>query len=119
MKFKKGFWFMVPVLIIGGILLLGGAIMMLWNAILVPVLHAGTLTFWQALGLFALSRILFGGFRGGGWGGHRGGPWKEKWRTLSEEEKMEMRQAWKERCRPNKPAQEGSAGEGRNIPVTG
>lgn len=115
---RKGFWFMIPVLVIGGVLLMGGVVMMLWNAILVPVLHAGMLTFWQALGLFALSRILFGGFKGGPWGGQRGGPWKEKWRSLSEEEKMEMKQAWKDRCRPRKPYPDENGGEGIKIPVT-
>jgi hypothetical protein len=116
---KRNFRLMMPVLFIAGGLLMGGVVMLLWNAILVPVLHVGALTFWQGLGLLVLSRILFGGFRGGPWGGgHRGGPFKDKWRSMSDEERMEMKAAWKERCRPRRPnSGEGSA-EGIKIPVT-
>ncbi len=48
--------------------------MALWNNILVDVLHVGAITFWQALGIFTLAKILFGGSPGGRgkWGG--GGP---------------------------------------------
>ena len=56
------FAFMVPVSFI---------VMALWNNILVPVLHVSIIDFWQALGIFALSKILFGGFPGRpGWGKH-------------------------------------------------
>ena len=46
-------------------LALGGlVVMLLWNW-LVPELFAGhAVTYWQALGLLALSRILFGGLGG-------------------------------------------------------
>lgn len=111
---KKGFWLLIPVVIIAGGYLLGWVIMTLWNSILVPVLHVGALGFWQALGLFVLSRILFGGFRGG----QRGGPWKEKWRSMSEEERMQMKEAWKERCRPGRQYPENNGSEGIKIPVT-
>jgi hypothetical protein len=116
---RRNFRFLIPVLFISGGLLMGAAVMFLWNAILVPVLHVGALSFWQGLGLLALSRILFGGFRGGSWGaGHRGGPWKDKWRSMSEGERMQMKAAWKDRCRPNRQEGGGMAGEGRTIPVT-
>jgi hypothetical protein len=54
--------------------------MSLWNW-LIPALFSGpVITFWQALGLLLLSKIIFG-FGGGGkrWGGHyrRGGHWKQ------------------------------------------
>jgi hypothetical protein len=56
------------------------------------------LTFWKAAGLLLLSKILFGGF-GGGRGKHRGGPpWKKKWRSMSQEERQEMKARWKEHC---------------------
>ncbi len=48
---------------------LGGyAVMWLWNWLLPPLFGWHTVTFWQALALLALCRILFGGL-----GGH-GGP---------------------------------------------
>lgn len=115
---RREFRFMIPVLFIAGGLLMGGVVMFLWNAILVPVVHVAALTFWQGLGLLALSRILFGGFRGGPWGGHRGGPWKDKWRSMSEEERIQMKSAWKDRCRQRTHASEENTGDSRNIPIT-
>ncbi len=42
-------------------------VMGLWNAILPVVLGVKAISFWQALGILVLSKILFGGFgRGGG-----------------------------------------------------
>ena len=77
-------------------------VMGLWNAILVPVLHVGTISFWQAAGILVLSKILFGGFRGGGpWRG-RGAYWKhglrEKWEQMSPEERERVKQQWRQRC---------------------
>lgn len=42
------------------------ALMLLWNALLPAIFGITGITYWQALGLFFLSKILFGGF------GHRG-----------------------------------------------
>ena len=38
----------------------------LWNLLVPPILGLPTISFWQALGLLLLSRLLFGGL--GGWG---------------------------------------------------
>ena len=82
-------------------------IMSLWNAILPDVFNATTITYWQALGLFILSRILFGGFRCGGPGrgsrrrfGRAG--IKEKFMNMTDDEKVAFKQRWKDRCRNNK-----------------
>ena len=78
-------------------------IMALWNNILVAVLHVSIINFWQALGLFALSRILFGGFPGKpGWvGRHRRRyemeEMRNKWFNLSPEEKKHFKEDWKNR----------------------
>lgn len=83
---------------------LGFIVMILWNNILTLVVHVPMIGFWQALGLFALSRILFGGFPGKpGWAGrgHRRKEMEEmraKWFNLSPEEKAKFRQNWKGRC---------------------
>lgn len=79
-------------------------IMNLWNAILPEVLNAAVITYWQALGLFILSRILFGGFRCGGPGRGRGPGFgragiKEKFMNMTDEEKVAFKQRWKDRCR--------------------
>lgn len=47
--------------------LLGGTIMFLWNWLMPTIFGLTTLSFWQAIGLFILARLLFSGkgFRGG------------------------------------------------------
>lgn len=80
---------LVPLFLIigaGAIALFGWVVMALWNAALVPAAGANIITFWQALGLLVLSRILVGGF-GGKRGGYRGRQWKEKWTAMTPEEK--------------------------------
>ena len=39
----------------------GGVVLLLWNWLLPPLFGWRQITFWQALGLLALCRILFGG----------------------------------------------------------
>jgi hypothetical protein len=48
----------------------GGLVMLLWNWLAPELFGLRLITFWQAFGLLALCRILFGGFGMGG-GGHR------------------------------------------------
>jgi hypothetical protein len=98
---KTKFFVLIPFIAIAGVLLFGWAVMLLWNAILPAALHAGEISFWQAVGLLLLSRILVGGFGGkrfGGHGGFRGGMWREKWMNMSDEEKAKFKDEWKMRC---------------------
>ena len=46
----------------------GQLVMRLWNWLLPPLFGVPEVTFWQAVGLLALSRILFGGMGMGGRG---------------------------------------------------
>lgn len=89
------------------IALIGGVVMYLWNAILPRVIGVNPLTYWDALGLLVLCRILFGSFHQGK--GKRRGPrkkfarrkaWMEKWSSMSEEEKAEMKDRWRQKCKP-------------------
>lgn len=62
-KLMKLFW-IVPLALLGIslFLLLGGEVVKwLWNWLLPPLFGWREITFWQALGLLALCRILFGG----------------------------------------------------------
>jgi hypothetical protein len=54
------------VLAILGVAALSYVVMMLWNW-LIPVLFVGgkAIGYWQAMGILVLSKILFGGFKGG------------------------------------------------------
>ncbi len=61
---RKRWMLFVPLAIVGGLLFvaLGGEIVrQLWNWLLPPLFGWREVTFWQALGLLALCRILFGG----------------------------------------------------------
>lgn len=82
------------------ILVFGGVVMLLWNNVLATATNVHTITFWQALGLLVLSKILFGGFRGG-WGPRR--PYwkqrmKEKWNNMTPEDREKFKQEWQKRC---------------------
>jgi Ca2+/H+ antiporter, TMEM165/GDT1 family len=88
--------YLIPVFVILGIgavalfgWLFGTVVMLLWNATLVPATGAAVITFWQALGLLVLSRILVGGFGGGGKG--RGQHMRNKWAQMTPQEKEQFK----------------------------
>jgi Ca2+/H+ antiporter, TMEM165/GDT1 family len=88
-------------------LAIGGIVMYLWNGILPDVIHVGTISYLQALGILILSKILFSGFRHGYHGGHehmhgRLHHFKEKWENMTDEEKAKYKEEWKNCCHPNK-----------------
>ena len=103
----KHFWLkrviIIPIAIAAGVFVFGSVVMLLWNGILPAVLGVSTITFWQALGILVLSKILFGGF-GGGQGHHKWHgeepAWKGKWMHLSPEEREKMKEEWHNRCEP-------------------
>ncbi|HUS00149.1 MAG TPA: hypothetical protein VMY77_00395 [Chitinophagaceae bacterium] len=51
--------FIVP-LALAGFALFIWVVMLLWNGVLTEATGVRTITFWQAAGIFALSKILFG-----------------------------------------------------------
>ena len=72
---------------------LGFIVQSLWNWLGPLVLGAHTITFWQALGILILSKILFGGFRGGpGYGGHWRRRMRDRWERMTPEERERFRQ---------------------------
>jgi hypothetical protein len=91
----RGFWLARAVKIVVIIAIVLGVVsfiaMSLWNW-LVPALFSGpVITYWQALGLLVLCRLLFGGFhpRGRGhWGRGRHGPWQH----MTSEERNRIRE---------------------------
>jgi hypothetical protein len=92
---RRRMWKILPLLALGfvAVVFLGGEIVkLLWNWLLPPIFGWPAITFWQALGLLALCRILFGGFGG------RGGGWRRSgWRRRSPEEREQLRQRMQER----------------------
>jgi hypothetical protein len=79
----------------------GFVVMSLWNA-LIPALFGGhVITFWQAVGLLVLSKILFGGFHGGpGRHLHWRHRMKERWENMTPEEREKVRQGFGGHCGP-------------------
>jgi Ca2+/H+ antiporter, TMEM165/GDT1 family len=97
-KRRKGFFVLFT---IAAAVVLGFVVQGLWNNLLPEILGAKPITYWQAIGLFVLCRILFGSFS---FRGRRSGPFsnpgfKEKFTNMSDEEKAEFRQRWRERCK--------------------
>ena len=101
-KRGKNFWIKVaifaPLAIAAGVYIFGSVVMLLWNGILPDLFGMGTITFWQALGILVLAKILFGGFSGhrrcGHSGHHRGG----RWMHMNPEEREKMKEEWRSRC---------------------
>jgi hypothetical protein len=79
----------------------GWAVTLLWNVLVPPIFGAREITFWQAVGLFVLARILVGGFGRHGHG--HGRAWKrrmnEKWHGMTPQEREKFRAAMDSRCR--------------------
>ena len=104
---RKKLILLAPLAILGLLLFVvvgGEVVKQLWNWLLPPLFGWRQVTFWQALGLLALCRILFGGF---GHGGPRSGMrhrLSERWGNMSPEERERLRQGMRGRCGFGPPA---------------
>ena len=102
-KMGRGFWIkraiFFPIAIAAGVFLFSWVVMLLWNGILPVVLGVHTVTFWQAFGILILSKILFGGFRGGHCRSrfNHGHPRFDKWENMNTEEREKMKAEWENR----------------------
>src|SRR4051812_10151984 len=91
-----------PVALLGFALFvfLGGEIVLqLWNWLIPSLFGWHAVTFWQALGLLALCRILFGRIGGRGFS-HVGSRrrFKERWEHMTPEERDQFRKGILGRC---------------------
>ena len=111
--------FIAPLAVLGMLLFIaigGEVVRLLWNWLLPPLFGWSPITFWQAVGMLALCRILFGGF------GLRGGSRSnirrriadrmadrvgERWDHMTPEERERFRQRIRERCGFDPAAGEG------------
>ena len=113
MKYRRRPKFLFLPFAIAGLALFTWGVMALWNNVLTEATGVHPVTYWQALGIFVLSKILFG--FGGGWGPRRGArKWREmqeKFRNLTPEEKEEFKRKWDKnwgRCRPGDTREENN-----------
>ena len=100
--------FLAPLAILGILLIIaiGGVIVQqLWNWLVPALIGWHQITFWQALGLLVLCRILFGG-HGGLARSHARRRWAERWETMTSEDRERFRQRMRERCGFEPPAAE-------------
>jgi hypothetical protein len=109
-KHGKKFWIKAailgPLAIAAGVYIFGSVVMLLWNGILPDLFGFGTITFWQALGILVLSKILFGGFGSGHSGrGRSNRHRKDRWMNLSTEEREQMKADWRNRCQTEEKAE--------------
>ncbi len=81
----------------------GEAVLHLWNWLMPSLFGFHPITFWQAVGLLALSWVLFGGWRFGGRSGSAyGRHWRrrmmERWAQMTPEEREKFREGMRGRC---------------------
>jgi hypothetical protein len=96
-KVLKGLLMLVMVAVLS--VLLGFVVERLWNWLMPGIFGLRTITYWQAVGLFFLSKLLLGGFPGRGGGGRgrgfRNRGWKQRmekrWAGMSDEEREKFR----------------------------
>ncbi len=98
---RRKWFFIIPGAIVGIALFIaigGEVVMHLWNWLLPALFGWRLINFWQAVGLLALCRILFGGF-----GGRSHRPYfrrrmGERWQQMTPEEREKFRQGMRSRC---------------------
>jgi hypothetical protein len=106
---RYSWYYKIPMYAALGVLFffgLGYVVMSLWNVLIPELFHGPVITFWQAVGLFILSKILlhtFGhGHHGHGW--NRRHYWKakmeDKMANMTPEEREKFKEEWSRRCRP-------------------
>jgi len=91
--------FIAPLAILAMLLFIaigGEIVLQLWNWLLPPLFGWRQITFWQALGLLALCRILFGGF---GWRGSRRSSFRRRMEDRCEHMTPEERERFRQRFR--------------------
>lgn len=93
--------FLLPFAIVGFSALIAWAVYALWNGVLIEVVGVKAITYWQALGLLVLAKILFGGFPGR-CGPCGGPPWRgrmmsKRFESLSPEDREKMRDEMRHR----------------------
>lgn len=94
---RKRWIFVAPLLLILFVVVGGEVVLHLWNWLLPAIFGWRVITFWQAVGILALSRILFGSWGGG----HRSrfrGRMAERWERMTPEERERFQQGMGGRC---------------------
>lgn len=99
---RKRWFFIAPLAILGiaVFIMIGGEVVkLLWNWLLPSLFGWRQITFWQAVALLALCRILFGRFGGRGFSrSNYRRRMAERWGRMTPEEREKFRQSFRGRC---------------------
>ena len=107
---RRKWIFLAPLAIAAFLLFIaigGEVVRQLWNWLLPPLFGWRQITFWQALGLLALCRILFGGLGRHGYSSSHArrrlvdrvaDRVADRWDAMTAEERERFRQRLRERC---------------------
>lgn len=98
-KYRK-FIFFIPMMIFG-LSAISFIVMQLWNWLMPVIFKLPTISFFQAAGLFALSKILFSSFNFNGRNkkmAFKNKMKEDKMMHMSEEERAAFKEQWKKRC---------------------
>ena len=80
-------------------------VMELWNWLMPVIFGLHAISFWQAVGLLVLSKILFSGFRGRpGFAMHWRQRMMERWEQMTPEEREKFRAGMRHGCGPLGPS---------------
>ena len=86
-----------------GIAVVAYLMMLLWNALIPELFKGPVISYWQSMGLLALSHMLFRGL--GRW--HHGHGWhRDRWKhrfeqkleAMTPEEREKFKEEWRRRC---------------------
>jgi hypothetical protein len=104
--FYRGRFIFIPIAIAAFVALTGFVVMSLWNYLIPVIFHLGMITFWQAVGIFVLCKILFG-FGGKGRGMRGGAPWmrnrmEERFKNMTPEDREKFKAKWEQKCGPGR-----------------
>ena len=97
-KRNKWIFFVGPLALVAFVALFGEMVMHLWNWLLPMLFGWRQISFWQALGLLVLCRILFGGMSHKAVGPKGRRRRSDQWEAMTPEEREHFRQSWRARC---------------------
>jgi len=88
-------FFLIPIGVAALLTIISYIVMQLWNNLLPQILHVNTITFWQAMGIFILCKILFGFGKGNGGGSWAGSKMVERYKGMTPEERCQFKEEMK------------------------
>lgn len=95
------FWRVLKITVFGclAVALASFVVMSLWNVLMPAIFAVHAISFWQALGILVLSKLLFGSFRPAMGGGPR---WRrrmvERWEQMTPEEREKFKTGMRRGC---------------------